>query len=110
MRKLIIVTLLVVCVSCGGNQVNDLSGCEELNLDRQISVSADGFPVVSKELISYYPECVNALASYFKLDDFHAATFEERRMYFGPEWEETFREEACVNRSWSRRSPSICGS
>jgi hypothetical protein len=38
------------------------------------------------------------------------ATFEERRTQFGPAWEESFRVEACANRSWPGRVPSICQS
>ena len=103
-RSLAILLLLVVsCVSIPDE-------CDGVGLENNLRFDEEGFPIVSKVLIVYYPECANALAEDSGLDGFHAATFEERRRYFGPEWEEVFREEACVNRSWAGRPPSICRS
>ncbi|MCA9449757.1 MAG: hypothetical protein KC931_21730 [Candidatus Omnitrophica bacterium] len=99
--------LLLFLIACS-EEIQLPRECEGLNLDGQVSYDKQGYPSVSHALVNYYPECVNALAQTHGLDRFHAGTFDERREMFGPEWEEIFREEACVDRPWASRPPSIC--
>lgn len=96
---LILVFLLFACTP----QVSECEG-----LESYYSFDDLGYPVISKELIAYFPECANDLAAKYGVDNFHVGTFAERREFFGPEWEEMFKKEACVDRSWEERMPTIC--
>ena len=108
MMKMNLTLLLLLLIACSGHPYRNLPECEGLNIEKEISFDVHGLPVVPRDWVVYYPECVNALVDSYGLDGFHAATFEERREFFGPEWEEAFRNEACSNRSWEGKPPSIC--
>lgn len=104
----IVILLLVACVACEDVELDQIPGCQGLNVDEEISFDSKGYPIVPREWLVYYPECVNGLSEAYGIERFHVATFEERRRYFGPEWEDMFREEVCFDRTWKTRPPSIC--
>jgi hypothetical protein len=63
---------------------------------------------MNPDLALYYPECANQVMKVQGVSNVHVATFKERRAQFGIEWEESFRQEVCVNKTWKGRRPSIC--
>lgn len=97
-------------LGCSSTQTGTPSACEGIDLSGYVFNLESGVPRIHPDLALYFPECANEILLGHGLQNLHVATFEERRNQFGPLWEESFRIEACVNRTWRGRVPSICQS
>lgn len=95
-------------LGCSSTQTRTPSACEGIDLSGYGFDLASEIPRIHPDLALYFPECANEIPRDRGLKHLHVTTFEERRTQFGPRWEESFRTEACVNRSWQGRVPSIC--
>ena len=102
------IIIFFLVVGCGHANQQGVVGCEGVNIDRYVSYNARQEPLIDPDLVLYYPECANEVLLASGIKNVHVATFEERRTQFGTKWEEAFYQEACVNRSWKGRVPSIC--
>jgi len=104
------ILVFFLVVGCGHSNQQGVVGCEGVNIDRYVSYNERQELLIDPDLALYFPECANEVLMASGMENVRVSTFRERRAQFGTEWEEQFYQEACVNRSWKERAPTICQS
>ncbi|MCG3142569.1 MAG: hypothetical protein HDKAJFGB_04084 [Anaerolineae bacterium] len=103
-----LVMVFLVLASCVPHEDFVSEVCEGIDVGGYVSFGEDCGLRMNPDLALYYPECANEVLLANGMENVHVATFEERKAQFGAEWEEAFYSEACINRAWNGRRPTIC--